>query len=144
MIITVDIFYTIAYASVSLENRSEDDVVSRDRGRNTAIHIGQVGIRCKHCAGIPAIFCSQGASYFTLTLKGIYQSSHKMTVNHLLKSCIFVPASVKQSLVVLKSDRRRAPGGIGYWAEGARILGVREMGKIGLRFDETTTTQVTK
>ena len=59
-------------------------------------------------------------------MNGLYQAAQKMTTNHFSSNCLLIPESVKESLLELKNDRRRAPGGKAYWAEGARILGVRE------------------
>ncbi len=115
--------------------RSEED--AKSRGRNTAIYAGQVGIRCKHCASTPANYRFKGSSYFASTMKGLYQAAQKMAVNHFPSNCRLIPESVKDSIKVLKKNRRRATGGKRYWAEGARILGVREVKNGGgLRFEK--------
>jgi len=111
----------------------KEEVESRDRGRNSAIVLGQVGIRCKYCARLPARLRPRGASYYTSTLSGLYQAAQKMTTDHLFKHCSLIPASIKTSLFVLKQDRKRASDGKRYWAEGARSLGIRETRQSGLR-----------
>lgn len=128
---------------IEIFEASEEDVKSRDRGRNAAIYVGQVGIRCKHCASTPACFQSRGSSYFTSSMDGLYQAAQKMTTNHFSSNCLLIPESVKKSLLELKSDRRRAPGGKRYWSEGARILGVREMKNAGgLHFEKQNRQEV--
>jgi hypothetical protein len=43
---------------------TDEDVSSRIRGRNKQIHLHQVGVRCRHCAHIPANQRLPGAVYF--------------------------------------------------------------------------------
>lgn len=117
--------------------------MSRDRGRKSAIYVGQVGIRCKHCASTPVCFQLRGSSYFRSSMDGLYQAAQKMATDHFSSNCLLIPESVKESLRELKSDRRRAPGGKGYWLEGARILGVREMKNGGgLHFEKQNRQEV--
>jgi len=118
---------------IEIFEATEEEVEMRDRGRNSAIAIGQVGIRCKYCARIPAACRPRGASYYTSTMNGLYQAAQKMTTDHFFTHCQLIPQSTKLSLLILKQDRKRASDGKRYWAEGARSLGIRETPRTGLR-----------
>ena len=54
---------------------TEDDVATHTRGRNKPISLGQVGIRCRHCAHVPVSRRQKGSTYFPATLLGLYQVS---------------------------------------------------------------------
>eukprot|EP00980_Cylindrotheca_fusiformis_P013452 scaffold3437_cov113-Cylindrotheca_fusiformis.AAC.19 len=113
------------------------DVQWNAQGRNKAIVLGQVGIRCKWCARLPTWSRSRGAVYYSATLDGLYQAAQNMAKNHLCKHCRLIPQDVCESLTGLRDCKRRAPGGKKYWAEGAKVLGVYQS-EGGLRFKNST------
>jgi hypothetical protein len=115
------------YIYIYMHFRTEEDVQWNAQGRNKAISLGQVGIRCIHCARLPNCDQSRGATYFTSTLDGLYQAAQNLAKNHLCLHCREIPPSIKISLLVLKQSRRRAPGGMKYWSHGANTLGVIEI-----------------
>eukprot|EP00751_Fragilariopsis_kerguelensis_P017581 CAMPEP_0170834992 /NCGR_PEP_ID=MMETSP0734-20130129/1286_1 /TAXON_ID=186038 /ORGANISM="Fragilariopsis kerguelensis, Strain L26-C5" /LENGTH=78 /DNA_ID=CAMNT_0011201663 /DNA_START=1426 /DNA_END=1659 /DNA_ORIENTATION=+ len=47
-----------------------------------------------------------------------------MTKAHLCEHCCTVPAEVKERLIDLRKDCRRAKGGKDYWASSIRRLGI--------------------
>jgi hypothetical protein len=49
----------------------KDDLWGRNRGRNKRIELGQVGIRSRHCAHLPALLRAKGSVYFPATLSGL-------------------------------------------------------------------------
>jgi hypothetical protein len=49
-------------------NSTPDDVQWNAQGRNKAIVLGQVGIRCRYCARLPTWSRSRGAVYYSATL----------------------------------------------------------------------------
>mmetsp|Transcript_12212 Transcript_12212/g.22734 ORF Transcript_12212/g.22734 Transcript_12212/m.22734 type:complete len:514 (+) Transcript_12212:465-2006(+) len=51
-----------------------DDVrCSTRQGRTAPIKLGQVGLRCRHCAGVHLASRTKGAAYYSQTIEGIYQ-----------------------------------------------------------------------
>ena len=41
------------------------------QGRNTPLHYGQVGIRCRHCAHLPKAARARGGVYYSRTIDGV-------------------------------------------------------------------------
>jgi hypothetical protein len=115
----------------------EGDVTKSTQGRNKAIVLGQVGIRCRHCASQQRHVRARGSCYFPGTLAGIYQAAQNLASQHLLASCSHVPDDVRQELVRLKEcgkvDDAKSSGGKQQWADRADVLGVVE-DEHGLRF----------
>jgi hypothetical protein len=118
--------------------RTFDDVQWNAQGRNKAIVMGQVGIRCRRCSRLATWARARGAVYYSTTLDGLYQAAQNMAKNHLCEHCRLIPADVKNQLLGLRDCKRRAGGGKTYWAEGARVLGVHET-RNGLRFRNSKT-----
>lgn len=109
------------------------DIRGTAQGRNTRILLGQVGVRCRHCAALPQVARSRGAVYYSQTIEGIYQVAQNMSKVHLMKGCHRVPPEVQSKLNSLREDNQRASGGKDYWSDGIRALGVYEIGRC-LRF----------
>ena len=57
-------FQCLARQQIELFEATEKDVQSGARGRNNPIILGQVGIRCKHCAHLSPTSRNRGAVYF--------------------------------------------------------------------------------
>ena len=57
-------FQCLARQQIELFEATEKDVQSGARGRNNPIILGQVGIRCKHCAHLTPTSRNRGAVYF--------------------------------------------------------------------------------
>jgi hypothetical protein len=110
-----------------------DEVRGSAQGRNTPISIGQVGIRCRHCASLPKAARNRGAVYYSKTIDGLYQVAQNMSKLHLCKTCHKIPEDSQRMLIKLHKVNNRASGGKEYWAEGLRVLGICEDGNI-LRF----------
>ena len=103
-----------------------EDVDTNAQGRNKPIVLGQVGIRCRHCAGTMARHRARAAVYFPAKLHGLYQAAQNMATIHLAKSCKVLPESIRAELQNLRERKSSAGGGKAYWGNGARILGVIE------------------
>lgn len=59
---------------LELFEADEEDVhYSTRQGRTAPIKVGQVGVRCRHCAGLKLSARTKGASYYSQTIEGIYQ-----------------------------------------------------------------------
>jgi hypothetical protein len=113
---------------------TEDDVSTHTRGRNKPIMLGQVGIRCRHCAHLPVARRKKGSTYFPATLMGLYQAAQNMSTTHMQGTCSEMPESVKQeleSLIAVKAAN--STGGRPYWAEAAASLGLVDSSD-GIRF----------
>lgn len=123
---------------IELFEATSDDVQWNAQGRNKAIFLGQVGIRCRHCARLPTWSRARGAVYYSATLDGLYQAAQNMAKNHLCRHCRLIPEETRHRLIGLRDCKRRAAGGKKYWAEGAQVSGVRQ-GSDGLRFKMSTT-----
>ncbi|GAX21679.1 hypothetical protein FisN_29Hu119 [Fistulifera solaris] len=105
---------------------NQDDVTSSIRGRNKAIVLGQVGIRCRHCTHLPRQQRTMAATYYPTKLEGIYQTSQNLARKHLIGSCPFVPWEFKKRLTDLCESKSATGTGKLYWAETAMTCGVYE------------------
>jgi len=109
-----------------------EDVECNTQGRKKRVVAGQVGIRCRHCAGFPIRARGRGAVYYPAKLAGIYQAAQNMAASHLCEACQNIPDALKIDIRVLRQQRDNASGGKQYWADGCRALGLYEMEE-GLR-----------
>ena len=88
--------------------------------------LNQIGIRCRHCADIPIPQRGRGSVYYPHNLTGVYQSALNMSASHLLESCLSIPESLRQGLIVQKQRRDTGCGGKAYWLEGCKKVGLTE------------------
>ena len=117
-----------------------EDVKSTMPGRNKAIVLGQVGIRCRHCAILPARYRGTGATYYPARLDRLYQAAQNMAQTHFTKHCRHIPQEVVNELaVLLQGSKSSAGAGKKYWSDGARLLGAYEDEDI-LRLDRNRAT----
>jgi len=110
------------------------DVSSHTRGRNKRIMLGQVGIRCRHCANFPSIQRHKGSTYFPSSLAGLYQAAQNMSTTHMQCGlCTGMPQQLKQQFLNLKGSKVASSGaGRPYWSEAAGKLGLVDTQK-GIR-----------
>jgi hypothetical protein len=90
------------------------------------IVLGQVGIRCRHCAVLAQYSRPKAAVYYPRTLDSLYQFGQNMVKNHLCATCQSIPRGTKQTLMILQEERRRGKGGRDRWAVAAREMDVVE------------------
>ena len=57
---------------------TQEDVESNTQGRKKPVVLGQVGLRCRHCAAYPLRTRGRGAVYYPAKLFGIYQAAQNM------------------------------------------------------------------
>lgn len=120
---------------IELFEADEDDTNTIMPGRRKGIVLGQVGIRCRHCAKVPVHLRTKGAVYYPFRLSGLYQAAQNMAVAHLAGACFNISAYVKAQLVDYHNRKTASGhGGKQYWSDSARVLGVVETEE-GLRFD---------
>lgn len=105
---------------------TKQDISTHKRGRNKPIVVGQVGIRCRHCAHLPLSQGQRGSTYFPATLHGIYQASQNMNSTHLQCGlCLEMPESVRQQFSFLVSTRLKSSGaGRPHWELAAKRIGL--------------------
>ena len=128
-------YQCLARQQIELFEASPADADAGTQGRNRTITVGQVGIRCKHCAHLPLRERSRGSTYYPSKLTGIYQAAQNMTNSHMTTYCSSVPKEVREELKRLGNKKSSAGGGKNYWSGGAKILGVIEDDH-GLRFED--------
>lgn len=125
---------------IELFQAGPEDVKSTMPGRNRAIVPGQVGIRCRHCAVLPARYRGTGATYYPAKLDRLYQAAQNMAQTHFTKHCRHIPQEVVNELaVLLQGSKSSAGAGKKYWSDGARLLGAYEDDSI-LRLDRNRAT----
>lgn len=103
-----------------------DDIYTSARGRKKKVYLGQVGIRCRHCATHPLKKRGIGAVYYPAKLSGVYQAAQNMASSHLSMSCPVISDEMKESLRSLRDRRDTALGGKQYWVDACRIVGLFE------------------
>lgn len=101
-------------------------VETNAQGRRKPIVLGQVGIRCRHCAMLRPIDRSRGSTYFPSKLDGLYQAAQNMAACHLCSLCKHVPTQVRNEIIRLREKKSSAGHGKQYWADGLKALGVIE------------------
>jgi hypothetical protein len=104
-------------------------------GRRNEIWVGQVGIRCKHCArGLGKHQYVKGTMYFPATLRAVYQAAQNCGKVHLSDICPKVSTEVKNQLkAYMEMPTTSGYGGKQYWSDCATARGVYETAD-GLRF----------
>jgi hypothetical protein len=132
---TLSPYQTLLRQHIELFETLPEDVRSGVQGRNTPIKIGQVGMRCRHCAHVPKSSgrLKKGTVYYSRTMDGLYQVAQNLSKVHLCKACPNIPEDVKARLCELQQVNRRTSGGREYWLYGLKELGVYEEGNM-LRF----------
>jgi hypothetical protein len=103
-----------------------DDVKTHTRGRNKSIALGQVGIRCRYCAHLPAARRQKGAVYFPASVFGLYQAAQNMNTTHIQCGlCQAMPESAKtQCSRALAAKGGNSGAGRKYWAQSAAEMGL--------------------
>ena len=118
---------------MELFEATADDSVRNVQGRNKPVMVGQVGIRCRHCA---VAGNTQASLYFPTKLDRVYQAAQNLSAFHLCQDCPHLPAKARHEMLVLKERKSPAGGGKRYWAEGVQCLGVKQVDG-GLFFDKS-------
>lgn len=128
-------YQVLVRKQVELFEAGWPEVDSSTQGRNKAIVMGQVGIRCRHCAHLDQK--TKGAVYFPSKLDGLYQAGQNMATQHLCESCPAIPEDLRAEMCRLKENGKITSGGGGkaHWAHAAANLGVYEDAD-GLRFTQ--------
>jgi hypothetical protein len=115
-----------------------DDVANRTPGRHKDVFLGQVGIRCSHCSGIPARRRTTGTAYFPSSLERIYQLAQNIGKVHFSDgNCESISRELHATFKSYRPDGRKASasqGGRQYWETSARAMGIVSRDEGGLVF----------
>lgn len=107
---------------------SDNDVLSRCRGRAKSIRLYQVGIRCRHCTHIPLTYRAGGSTFFPSSTLGFYQAAQNLCSMHLqCGRCPEMDESVKDQFKFLlgtKTAGTKSSGGRNYWSHHALRMGL--------------------
>eukprot|EP00522_Entomoneis_paludosa_P010252 CAMPEP_0172440256 /NCGR_PEP_ID=MMETSP1065-20121228/945_1 /TAXON_ID=265537 /ORGANISM="Amphiprora paludosa, Strain CCMP125" /LENGTH=196 /DNA_ID=CAMNT_0013189043 /DNA_START=65 /DNA_END=655 /DNA_ORIENTATION=+ len=90
------------------------------------IVLGQVGIRCRHCAHLHALQRAPGATYYPAKREGVYQAAQNLGNSHLIEVCPSVPEAVRKELLHLRSQKASGRKGKKAWGDRLTVLGVYE------------------
>jgi hypothetical protein len=126
-------YQILARKQIEVFEASSEDVGTSAQGRIRRLRLGQVGIRCRHCAALPLKQRKIGAFYYPSRLDGVYQAAQNLTKDHLADRCLHIPDSIKSELT--RAEKKKSPNGAGkgYWSTSIAALGVMEDEKC-LRF----------
>jgi hypothetical protein len=118
-------YQILARKQIEVFEASSEDVETSAQGRVRRLRLGQVGIRCRHCAALPVKQRKRGAFYYPTRLDGVYQTAQNMTKYHLADRCRHIPDSIKRDLT---RAEKKSPIGAGkkYWSTTIATLGVME------------------
>jgi hypothetical protein len=118
-----------------------DDVGGDVQGQINAIRLGQVRIRCRHCASLAKKARASSGVYYSKSIRGFYQLAVNLTKFHLEKNCKLVDKRIAAKLAKLRqTGMRSARGTKEYWAERLRVMGLyKKEGCVRLRKGNVTT-----
>lgn len=128
-------YQCLARKQIEFFEALEQDVEAGTQGRNRSIVLGQLGIRCRHCAHLPIRERAGGSTYYPSKFDGIYQAAQNMSNSHLTRHCKKISEAIRNELIALSNKKSSAGSGKAYWSGGARTLGVFE-DRHGLRFEK--------
>ena len=92
---------------------TQEDIDKTYANHRKRFSIGQVGIRCRHCAGHPYKEPIKGAIYFPASLCSIYQAGQNMLLEHFANKCERIDPQLKTMLVGLQ-NKNMGHGGKDY------------------------------
>lgn len=110
---------------------TEEHVSTHSRGRTKPVRLGQVGIRCRHCAHMPLMNQKKGSVYFPSTFHGISQASQNMNFMHFDVSeggkgiCSAMPSVIVAEFATVFATKVSASrAGRSYWSSSAEQMGL--------------------
>jgi phage FluMu protein Com len=134
-------YQCLARKQIDIFEATETDIKSSAQGRNRAIILRQVGIRCRHCGKLPSTQRAKGAIFFPSQMVGLYQTAQNLANTHLVKDCFDIPKAIREDLLRVRakekgSNTRKSAygGGRHYWASCLRVMGVVETPDRRLKF----------
>lgn len=117
---------------------NKDDLAVPAPGRKTRVIMGQVGIRCIHCAKLPLKDRVKRGVCYPPSVSGIYHSVSNMKFDH-FSNCRGLSRESRAEFTALKSSGSRRGGSSGstaqYYHDAAIRLGLVDTEQ-GIRFSE--------
>jgi hypothetical protein len=98
-------------------------------GRKGKVALGQVGLRCCHCARVDRSSRSKGAVNYSCTVEGVYQIAQNMAKAHLSDKCAHISLEAKKRLVELRANSIRSyfKNCKKHWGDSIRKRGIYEV-----------------
>lgn len=127
-------FHCIVRKQIELFEADQEHAATNARGRNKAIVLGQVGVRCRHCKVFPPKQRGKAAIYYPAKLDRLYQACQTMAYVHLCETCEHIPNDIRKELLRLRDVKAPGRAGKKYWGDAARVKGAEETDACGLRF----------
>ena len=109
---------------VEMFEAKESDVSARHSKGAQRLRVGQIGIRCMHCAFLNSKNRAERATCYPSSISRIYQTVADMQRFH-FEACTEIPNSMKTTYKSLKTTRPRGQGSPqAYWVASAKNLGL--------------------
>jgi len=86
----------------------EGDVSQPSPGRKTRISVGQVGVRCVYCSGLPPKHRVKRSACYPPSIHGIYHAVSNIKFDH-FPNCAGMPPGVRDAYLALRSSAGRKP-----------------------------------
>lgn len=119
--------------SLEFSTATQSDMTISQQGRRQKLRLGQVGLRCKHCAHLAPVFRTKGAANYPRSIAAMYQAAQNIAASHLLtptrrnnKPCPQVPAVVREVLEKAKISSQTSLVGTTYWVRECKRIGMYE------------------
>jgi hypothetical protein len=120
----------------------EKDVLTAKADRKLCVTVGQVGIRCLHCAVAVSRYSDGGkrgargtAVAYPHSISSIYECVKELHRNHLESGCPHLPSDVRSKIHELKGSMASSLSSVlrRYYVMAAKGLGMIDCGKEGIR-----------
>jgi hypothetical protein len=119
-------YQCLLWKQMEIFEAGPDDVGSGVQGRINPVRLGQVGIRCRHCASLTKGRPS-GGLYYSRNFLGLYVLAQNIAKGHLETKCKLIDARVRAKLIKLCQVRKRSSLGTkGYFVKRFRAMGIYE------------------
>jgi hypothetical protein len=121
---------------VEIFTATQDDVNKRHSKGAQKLFVGQVGLRCIHCASLPSKMKSERAVCYPSSISRIYQTVADMQRFH-FENCRAIPDEMRSRYHSLKTTRPRGQGSPQtYWITSAKLIGLLDTSN-GIRIDKS-------
>lgn len=121
---------------VEICEATDADVAARHATRGQKLNVGQVGIRCVHCAHLPLSDRAKYAVCYPSSTSRICKAIANMNHVH-FEQCREIPPHVLKTYKTLKTTRPHGVSSKAYWNKAAKKLGLVNT-ETGMRFEEAT------
>lgn len=135
-------YQTLLRKNIEYFEASRQELQTATPGRKKPIVLGQVGIRCIHCASLPVYRRTSAAVYFPARLGRLYQSAQNIGLTHFDRSCVSIDEEFRAKVKSYRNKGKKPSAGHGgkeYWSNAARASGVVETETDGLCFSSIVT-----